>query len=131
MRARSRTSCWDTSPGTSWSKRSTTSFERAYLNVSILRSRFTPVAMGAALALTLLPLGSLRAQKMPEVAPSVGSRVGDVAIDFTLKDLSNRTYTLKDLRGKQVVHVVFWATWCVLCLQAVPRLRDGGWHELD
>ena len=79
--------------------------------------------MVGAIALGLLPLGSLRAQKMPVVPPSVGSRVGNMAIDFTLKDLYNRTYTLKDLRGKRVVHVVFWATWCVPCMQEIPTLR--------
>jgi len=60
---------------------------------------------------------------MPVVAPLAGHRVGDVAHDFTLKDLTNQTYTLKSLRGKQVVHVVFWATWCVPCLQEIPTLR--------
>jgi cytochrome c biogenesis protein CcmG, thiol:disulfide interchange protein DsbE len=75
------------------------------------------------LAILLLPGQPLRAQKMPTLAPLAGNRVGDLAHDFTLKDLNNRKHTLKDLRGKQVVHVVFWATWCVPCLEEVPTLR--------
>jgi cytochrome c biogenesis protein CcmG, thiol:disulfide interchange protein DsbE len=60
---------------------------------------------------------------MPVLGPSAGHRVGDLAHDFTLKDLDNQKHTLKDLRGKQVVQVVFWATWCVPCLQEIPTLR--------
>jgi len=75
------------------------------------------------LAIALLPAAPLRAQKMPTLAPLAGNRVGDLAHDFTLKDLNNQKHTLKELRGKQVVHVVFWATWCVPCLEEVPALR--------
>jgi len=60
---------------------------------------------------------------MPTLGPLAGHRVGDLAHDFTLKDLNNQKHALKDLRGKQVVHVVFWATWCVPCLQEIPTLR--------
>src|SRR5262245_64035584 len=60
---------------------------------------------------------------MPKLEPQVGTGVGSLARDFTLKDLDDRKYSLKDLRGKQVVHVVFWATWCVPCLQEIPTLR--------
>jgi cytochrome c biogenesis protein CcmG/thiol:disulfide interchange protein DsbE len=60
---------------------------------------------------------------MPAVEPLPGPWVGNLANDFTLKDLNNQKHHLKELRGKQVVHVVFWATWCVPCLQEVPTLR--------
>jgi len=75
------------------------------------------------LAVAFLLPGRSWGQKMPSLSPSPGTRVGNLAQDFTLKDLENRSYTLKEMRGKRVVHVVFWATWCVPCLQEVPTLR--------
>ena len=75
------------------------------------------------LACALLLPGPASGQKMPSLPPSPGSRVGNLARDFTLKDLNDRAYRLKEMRGKHVVHVVFWATWCVPCLQEVPILR--------
>src|SRR5439155_26740796 len=84
--------------------------------------RLSLLAVGAC-AIALLPEAPLRAQKMPTLAPLAGNRVGDLAHDFTLKDLNNQKHTLKELRGKQVVHVVFWATWCVPCLEEIPALR--------
>ncbi|HEV8201868.1 MAG TPA: TlpA disulfide reductase family protein [Candidatus Polarisedimenticolia bacterium] len=64
----------------------------------------------------------LLAQKMPKSAPKEGRQMGDVAYDFTLKDLDGKPHRLKDLRGR-VVHVVFWATWCMPCLDEVPDLK--------
>jgi peroxiredoxin len=61
---------------------------------------------------------------MPVSPPREGRQVGEVAYDFTLKDLDGREYRLKDRRGKQVVHLVFWATWCVPCVEEVPHLRE-------
>jgi peroxiredoxin len=43
-------------------------------------------------------------------------------IDFTLKDINGKKWTLSELRGS-IVMVNFWATWCPPCRKEMPDLN--------
>ena len=51
---------------------------------------------------------------------SVPNLVGHPAPEFSITD-SDRTVSLRDLRGKVVV-LNFWATWCPPCVEEMPSL---------
>lgn len=67
------------------------------------------------LCISLLVMGVACSKEGP--AP----RVGSVAPDFSLNDLSGQPVRLSELRG-MVVLLNFWATWCPPCQEEVPSL---------
>ena len=51
-------------------------------------------------------------------------REGSEAPDFSAADLTGRPVVLSEFRGRKVVVLDFWATWCGPCLLAMPGLQE-------
>jgi peroxiredoxin len=49
--------------------------------------------------------------------------IGAQAPDFKATDLNQQTVTLSQFKGKSVVLLDFWASWCVPCRQSIPHLK--------
>ncbi len=48
---------------------------------------------------------------------------GDVAPDFTARDVDGNTFRLADHLGKEVILLDFWSTYCEPCKAEFPHLR--------
>jgi peroxiredoxin len=55
--------------------------------------------------------------------PVIGIMKGQLAPDFTLKDIGGRQVSLASEKNS-VVCLVFWATWCPYCVREIPKYKE-------
>jgi len=74
-------------------------------------------------ALTLINAYTPAAFCADAAAPAVGIMKGQVAPDFSLKDITGKQVSLSSAKNS-VVCLVFWATWCPYCLREIPSYKE-------
>ena len=77
----------------------------------------------ASLLLLALALGMISGTR-DSLAADARPEEGHLAPDFALKTLDGKTVRLSDLRGKKVVLINFWATWCPPCRSEMPTMQQ-------
>jgi thiol-disulfide isomerase/thioredoxin len=49
---------------------------------------------------------------------------GQIAPNFTATTLEGKQVSLEQFKGKKVVWLTFWATWCPYCKKEIPALKE-------
>ena len=65
----------------------------------------------------------LHAAAVPPIAADTGMRIriGETAPDFRLENLlTGKMVSLSEFKGRKVVMVEFWGTWCDICIDEIP-----------
>lgn len=56
--------------------------------------------------------------------PVLAVEIGSSAPDFSLTTLAGEPVGLADFKGKKPVMLVFWATWCPICREEAPKIKQ-------
>ncbi|MVZ67312.1 redoxin domain-containing protein [Sphingobacterium sp. DK4209] len=65
----------------------------------------------------------LKTRKQADLREELSKKLIDKPMeDFTLRDISGKSVSLADYKGKVLV-IDFWATWCVPCIKSFPGMQ--------
>lgn len=56
--------------------------------------------------------------------PETGIEINSLAPNFILRDIDGKLVKLSDFRGKKIVVINFWASWCPFCLEEMPDFEE-------
>ncbi len=79
------------------------------------------VVVVAAIATAVAMISSEKPAKTASVAGGA-ARIGGTAPAFTSWDLSGKSVSLSDFKGRPIL-LTFWATWCTACEEELPALQ--------
>ena len=59
-----------------------------------------------------------------DIAKKQNNRIGAAAPDFRATDINNQLVTLSQFKGKNIVLMDFWASWCIPCRESFSHLKE-------